>query len=147
MARWMALTTQLAPFTHDEIMPMLRASAVAAAKTCTGGPNGRSCGLKWTLEHWDGSNGVGEQLSVMEVLQSNLIDLVPPPFTNNTGGTSKGNPNAGMGHPGGVGGGSMPSPDNIHTRSITTGDRAGAGILTTFMLALLVGVSGWMVYE
>ena len=42
-SRWMAATTQMAPFTYDLIMPKIRASALAAAQTCTGGPNHTSC--------------------------------------------------------------------------------------------------------
>ncbi|KAL1961823.1 hypothetical protein VTN77DRAFT_1035 [Rasamsonia byssochlamydoides] len=144
MARWMAATTQMAPFTYDIIMPKLRASALAAAKTCTGGSKGTSCGLKWTEEKWDGSKGVGEQMSAMEVFQSNLISRVAPPVTNSTGGTSKGNPAAGSSGDGPPGAGPLPG---VYTDPITVGDRAGAGILTTLMLVVFIGCSGWLIYE
>jgi mannan endo-1,6-alpha-mannosidase len=145
-ARWMAATTQMAPFTYDIIMPRLRASALAAAKTCTGGPNGTSCGLKWTDQKWDGSRGLGEQMSALEVLQSNLIHEVAPPVTDANGGTSKGNPAAGSGRNGGdsVSQGKL---GDTRTREITTADRAGAGVLTTLFLAGLVGCTSWLVYE
>ncbi|KAH8689980.1 putative cell wall glycosyl hydrolase Dfg5 [Talaromyces proteolyticus] len=139
-ARWMTATTQMAPFTYDLIMPKIRASALAAAKTCTGGPNGTSCGMKWTEQNYDGSTGVGEQMSALEVLQSNLIQEVLPPFTNSTGGTSKGDPSAGSGG------------DNLSNKvpvlkEITTMDRAGAGILTTVFLSGILGCAGWMVID
>jgi mannan endo-1,6-alpha-mannosidase len=140
LARWMAATTQMAPFTYDIIMPRLRASAEAAAKTCTGGPNQTSCGLKWTDQKWDGSRGVGEQMCALEVFQSNLIHGVAPPVTNSSGGTSKGDPSAG------TGGDQVPEA-RILTRTITSGDRAGAGILTTLMLVVMIGCTGWMIYD
>jgi mannan endo-1,6-alpha-mannosidase len=145
-ARWMAATTQMAPFTYDIIMPRLRASAIAAAKTCTGGPNGTSCGLKWTDQKWDGSRGVGEQLSALEVFQSNLIHEVAPPVTDANGGTSIGNPAAGLG----LNGGRSVSQGrfgDVRTREITTADRAGAGVLTTLFLAGVLGCTSWLVYE
>lgn len=133
----------MAPFTYDIIMPRLRASALAAAKTCTGGPNGTSCGLKWTDQKWDGSRGLGEQMSALEVFQSNLVHEVAPPVTGANGGTSRGNPAAGSG-PNGDG---SVSQGNIRTRAISTADRAGAGVLTTLFLAGVVGCTGWLVYE
>ncbi|OKL62430.1 Mannan endo-1,6-alpha-mannosidase DCW1 [Talaromyces atroroseus] len=145
LSRWMAETTQIAPFTYDIIIPRLRASALAAAKTCTGGPNGTSCGLKWTDQKWDGSLGVGEQMSVLEVLQSNLARDVDAPVTDANGGTSMGNPAAG----GSKTGGTMPpeKTSGMGTRNMTVVDKAGAGILTTLFLAGVVGCTSWMIYE
>lgn len=136
LSRWMAATVKLAPFTHDLIMPKLRASAQAAALQCNGPDN--ACGLRWTQgAEYDGSTGVGEQMSAMEVIQSNLIDYVPPRFTNKTGGTSKGDPNAGMSK--------TPGPLGIYQDEITVADRAGAGILTGFILICAVGGAWWVV--
>ncbi|KAL2005198.1 hypothetical protein VTN00DRAFT_3048 [Thermoascus crustaceus] len=140
LSRWMAATTQMAPFTYDQIISKLRASAMAAAQTCTGGDKGTSCGLKWTQGSWDGSKGIGEQMSALEVFQSNLITKVAPPVTNSTGGTSQGDNSAGTGSKG------DPQP-KVYTDTITTADRAGAGILTGLMLITIVGSTGWMMYE
>jgi mannan endo-1,6-alpha-mannosidase len=128
------------PFTYDAVRVKLRASAAAAAKTCTGGDKGTSCGLKWTDQKWDGSKGVGEQMSVMEVLQSNLISNVAPPVTNSSGGTSKGDGSAGTRSPSSK----LPS---VLTDPITTADRAGAGILTGLMFIAIVGSTGWMILD
>lgn len=145
LSRWMAATTQIAPFTYEFIMPKLRASAIAAAKTCTGGPNGTSCGSKWTDQKWDGSQGVGEQMSALEVVQSTLVQHVDAPVTDATGGTSVGDPAAG----GSETGGDVPSgkKNDITTRDISAADRVGAGILTSLFLAGLVGCTTWMIYE
>lgn len=73
LSRWMAASTLLAPFTAETITPLLTASAKAAISTCTGGPDGNHCGLRWTLGSNDGSLGVGEQMSAMQVVQGQLI--------------------------------------------------------------------------
>ena len=137
LSRWMAATTKVAPWTYDFIMPKLQASAVAAAAQCSGGSTGQVCGLEWTKgSAYDGKSGVGEQMSALEVIQSNLITKVAGPVTNSTGGTSIGNPSAGTG-----GDRSPVGP----TWTVTGGDRAGAGILTTLVLVGIVGGAWWMI--
>ena len=134
----MAATTKWAPFTYELIKPKLRASAIAAAKQCSGGPDGTTCGLKWTnLDKWDGTSGVGQQMSALEVFQSNLITHVDSPVKSSTGGTSKGNPAAGSG-------GTSPQP-NLPLNAITQKDRVGAGILTVLVLIGVIGGAWWMV--
>lgn len=136
LVRWMAATTKVAPWTHDLIMPKLKASAQAAAKQCSGGTDGKTCGLKWTTNGvWDGNYGVGEQMSALEVVQSLLIDQVSGPVTNQTGGTSKGNPSAG----------SHGETSPLTFSTITTGDKVGAGFLTTLILIMILGGAWWMV--
>ncbi|EER28519.1 Glycosyl hydrolase family 76 protein [Coccidioides posadasii C735 delta SOWgp] len=129
LSRWMAETTQLAPFTRELIMPKLRASAMAAAKACTGGNDGKSCGLKWSTGGFDGSVGIGEQMAALEVIQSNLIDSVDPPVTEKNGGTSKGNPGAGVSTGDAIG----------MQRGIKTADKAGAWITTMILIGVILG--------
>lgn len=62
---WMAVTTVLAPWTYDTIMPKLRASAVGAASQCVGGMNARRCGRRWYTKDWDGTQGVGQQVRMV----------------------------------------------------------------------------------
>jgi mannan endo-1,6-alpha-mannosidase len=71
LSRWMAVTSVLAPFLTDEIMPKLQASAVGAAGQCDGGANGRLCGMQWFSTTWDGSSGVGQQVRESYPIQSN----------------------------------------------------------------------------
>lgn len=140
LTRWLAQTTQLAPFTRDTIMPVLKTSAVAAAKQCSGGTNGRTCGLSWSKgTDWDGTHGVGQQMAAMSVVFTNLLQFnngvdIGPPLTNSSGGTSVGNPNAGSQ--------SVSDPEAI--TPATTADKAGAGILTTIVLVSVSGFFGWM---
>lgn len=136
LARWMAATTRVAPFTHDLIMTRLTASAKAAAAQCIGGDTGQVCGLQWTnYGVYDGSYGVGEQMSALEVVQSLLIGQVRGPVTNQTGGTSKGDPSAG----------SSSDENPLQMDAVTTGDRVGAGFLTTIVLIGIIGGAWWMV--
>jgi mannan endo-1,6-alpha-mannosidase len=132
--RWMATVGQIAPFTHDTIMPLLKTSTQAGVSTCTGGTNGRVCGFKWTTRAYDGTQGAGQQMNVLAAVSSLLIDETAAPVTNMTGGTSEGNPNAG----------SQSDNFNRHVTPPTTGDKAGAGILTFIILGMAVGTFGWM---
>ena len=121
LTRWMAATTKVAPHTYDIVMPVLRTSAEAAVQQCCGGDTGRSCGLSWSKKkNWDGTQGVGQQMGVLEVVQSLLIKKARPVFTNTTGGTSRDDPNAGM----------APLDIFMDDWIIGTKDRAGAGVLT-----------------
>src|SRR5262249_17216976 len=95
LSRWLALTTQMAPWTTEIIMPKLRKSAVAAARHCSYGDDGNTCGLRWNIPEWDGFMGVGEQLSALEVIQNTLVQDARVPVTENEGGISVGNPDAG----------------------------------------------------
>lgn len=139
LARWMAATTQVAPFTFDKVMPLLRATADAAVKTCTGGDDGYACGMKWMEKHWDGTEDAGLQMAVLEVVQSTLISRVDPPVTHDHGGTSKGNPGGGGRPP-------NPRPGSL-TMSITTGDKAGAGVFTAVVSLIVIGSTGWMIWD
>jgi mannan endo-1,6-alpha-mannosidase len=140
LARWMAAATKVAPFIHDKVMTALTTSAKAAALQCSGSSTGRACGLQWTKgATWDGTTGVGQEMAALEVIQSTQIDNTNPPVTNSTGGTSIGNNNAGSES----GGSTNPLMDN----PTTTGDKAGAGILTAILLVGMVGGLGWMVVE
>jgi mannan endo-1,6-alpha-mannosidase len=73
LARFMAKTALLAPFTKDTITSYLKASAVGAAKSCSGGADGTTCGSKWYTGGWDGTSGVGQQMSALEVTQALLM--------------------------------------------------------------------------
>lgn len=139
LARWMAQTTQMAPFTHDTLMKRLKASASAAAKTCTGGERGNVCGMKWTAQKWDKTKDFGQQMAALEVIQANLITRVAAPVTKDEGGTSKGDPNAG----------SKPhksTPPGLR-HDITTGDKVGASILTVLVMIGMGGSCGWIIWE
>ncbi|KAH9211955.1 mannan endo-1,6-alpha-mannosidase [Leptodontidium sp. 2 PMI_412] len=141
LTRWMAAATKFAPFITDRVVAVLKTSAAAAAKQCSGSPadrpNGRMCGLSWSKgTEWDGTSGIGQQMGALEVIQSNLIQQSRDPLTNSTGGTSKGDPAAGTGDP--------TSTDPTVLRPLTTGDKAGAGILTAVVVAIILSGLVWV---
>ena len=141
LSRWMAAATQLAPFTASFINLKLRESAKGAAEQCSGGSNGVTCGRTWHSSTWDGKVGVGEQMSALSVIQNNLISKVDPPATADKGGTSKGDPSAGS-----SGDDPQQAINPRKTSTITTGDKAGAGILTVIVLGSLIGCTWWIIF-
>jgi len=117
-------------------MPLLQASAQAAAQSCSGGTDGVTCGTKWYTAGWDNTYGVGQQMNALEIFQAQLIDTVRGPLTNSTGGTSQGDPSAGTGGD---------SKAGVPTSAITTSDKAGAGIVTALILVGILG-GAWCVF-
>lgn len=139
LARWMAATTKLAPFTYDLVMPKIRASAQAAAAQCSGGTNGRMCGMRWIDgPKYDGTQGVGQQMGALSIIQANLISNSSAPVTDSKGGISKGDPSAGTG-------GTNNNNPALRESEITQKDRVGAGFITTLVIISLIGGAWWMI--
>jgi mannan endo-1,6-alpha-mannosidase len=135
LSRWLAATYRLAPITKDIIQPLLKTSAAAAVKTCSGG-TGSQCGLKWNTGSFDGSFGVGEQMAVLEVVQGNLISEVPDWVSKVKGtGNSTGNVDAGQ---------NSLTADTVIMKPATTKDRIGAAFFTALILIGVVGGSATM---
>jgi mannan endo-1,6-alpha-mannosidase len=143
-ARWMATTSQLAPFTESTIAPLLLTSAEAAAASCihpglplNGNSDGLACAAQWTNgSTWDGTIGVGQQMSALSTILSTIIKTVPPPLTNATGGTSASNPTAGFN--------SSSVPPGAYIPPPTSGDRVGAWFITVVMAVLVAGMCAFM---
>lgn len=136
--RWMAVASQLVPSMTKKIRDVLEKSAQKAVAQCTGGATGRQCGMYWTSGEFrdpraDGTSGAGEAMNVLAAVSSLLIDDASPPVTNKTGGISRGNPNAGR---------KKHHSDDV--KEITTGDRAGAGIVTALLVAGGLSLFVWM---
>lgn len=138
LSRWMGYTMLAAPWTREVIMPKLRASAIAAAQQCNAGVDGNTCGLRWWQNGQnDGEVGVGEQMSALEVMQNLLINEVAGPVSEETGGVSKSDPSAGTDDDGVV----------LNLDQMTTGDKAGAGILTAVLMLGIFGGSWWLIQD
>ncbi|KAK0651830.1 family 76 glycosyl hydrolase [Cercophora newfieldiana] len=138
LTRWMAGTTQMAPHTFDIIHPLLESSAVQAARACTGSPAegfngipGTACGFKWTTGGFDGLVGVGEQMNALGAVMYTLVNRAVAPVTSDSGGTSLGNPDAGLNLP----------PMFPEFAPITLGERVAAGFLTTAIAFSVIGGS------
>lgn len=140
--RWMSVVTQVAPFTAATILPAMRKSAEMVVKQCVGGTSGRACGFYWTSGQYkdtsiDHTSGAGERMDALAAVSSLLISERPAPLTQSTGGTSLGDPNAGI-----------PEGDANHVlAAITTGDKAGASFLTILTLVGGASVFGWMSWD
>ncbi|KAI0018779.1 mannan endo-1,6-alpha-mannosidase DCW1 [Xylariomycetidae sp. FL0641] len=131
LVTWLALTTTVAPFTADTLKPLLASTAKAAALQCDGtaagfkGPPGTACGFGWLdNQPFDGLVGVGQQMNALQAIMAPLVEASEAPLTEDTGGSSEGDPNAGASDDGKI---EKPRP-------ITTSDRAGAGMLTALVL-------------
>ncbi|KOS23011.1 Mannan endo-1 [Escovopsis weberi] len=132
--RWYTSVTQVAPFIAPKILPVLRTSAAAAIKQCYGGNLGRQCGFNWVTGAYDGKTGAGQEMNVLGAVSALLHETAEAPVTEGSGGISKGNPNAG----------SKSDDFKKHLKPITTGDKAGAGIITLIILGSACGMFGWM---
>ncbi|KAK3346109.1 glycosyl hydrolase family 76-domain-containing protein [Lasiosphaeria hispida] len=134
MHRALATVSVLAPFTRDDILPLLKTSAKGAMSSCL---SDGTCGFRWNVGGYDGdaANGpAGQEMSALAALSTLLVDeRFAAPLTNGTGGTSVGDPNAG---------GNTKELDEL--TPVTTGDRGGAGVLTAFLLASTVGCLVWI---
>ena len=73
LARWMAKSSIVAPYTAEFVTKLLSVSAQAAAQSCSGGDDGETCGQKWYIGGYDGSYGVGQELSALETVQALLL--------------------------------------------------------------------------
>ena len=137
----MAASVKVMPSLYTTFQPYFEASALAAAAQCTGTADGvynAACGTRWYEGHWDGTYGIGQQMSAMEIMLANLIQQSRSPVTHETGGTSKGNPGAGTE-------GDDASTVTAPLRQITTAEKAGAGTLTACVLVIMLGGAWWMV--
>jgi mannan endo-1,6-alpha-mannosidase len=142
---WLAGTAILAPFTFPTVEKFLQPTAVAAGLQCDGGASGTQCGFKWTNGATnDGSFGVGQQMSALGAIQSSMI-LVPgvkqvAPVTNSTGGTSIGDPTAGVATP-------ENAQEMMDAAPATTGEKVSAGFLTFAVVGGVIGGSVFMVLD
>lgn len=143
LARWLAQTTRLAPYTLNTIGPVLKATAKNAAAACSGspatgykGPAGTACGFSWLNNGaFDGIVGVPPQMAGLAAMIAPLADGGRSPITEKTGGTSKGNPDAGSGA----------QKDPRALRPITTADKVGAGFITLLFVVGAIGGTTFMV--
>lgn len=136
VSSWLSFTALLVPSTYNTILPKLQTSATAAALSCTGN-NNNTCGVRWYQSKWDGWTGMEEEISATNIFVANLIPFINrAPVTSITGGNSTSNPTAGLGGP---------NPGQEQLAQITTGDRAGAGIVTALFVIGWISLIGWTI--
>ncbi|KAJ5113012.1 Mannan endo-1-6-alpha-mannosidase DCW1 [Penicillium angulare] len=136
---WLAETALLIPSLYDEILAKLQSTAAGAAKSCTGN-NNNTCGVAWYKQEWDGLQGMEEQISASSAFSVLMLKWMngtdgAAPVTSTTGGNSTGNVHAGE---------DDSTSSSTNASPITTGDKAGAGILTAVLVSGMVGMAIFM---
>ncbi|KAK9242683.1 glycoside hydrolase [Lipomyces tetrasporus] len=130
LAWCMGLTAVLAPITYDTIYRRLVQTVAGIEQSCVGGLDNVTCGTTWLNVGWDNTYGLGQQMSALEVVLNLLVQDLPAPYTASTGGSSTG---------------IVPSNGSDEEAKVSsTGDRAGAGILTSIALLMMLGASWWI---
>ena len=136
VSSWLSFTALLVPSTYSTILPKLQTSAKAAALSCTG-HNNNTCGVRWYQSNYDGWIGMEEEISATNIFVANLIQFqTTAPVTSTTGGNSTINPTQGL---------NATTSSTTKQTAITTGDKAGAGILTVVFIAGWVGLISFTV--
>ncbi len=136
LARCMGLTALMAPSTNSTIMKRIEESALAAAGSCDGGSDGHTCGMNWFNKTYDNNYGLGEEMAALEIMQNLRIWQRPAPYTASTGGSSQGDPAAGV-----------KNLDDNATQPLTilSKDKGGAAIITVIIGASIIGSAIWLV--
>lgn len=135
-SRCLGITTVLIPETRDLLDDYLGRSAEGAAQSCSGGFDHVTCGADWTANGWDEKLGLGEQMSALEVILSTIHKDFPAPLTIDTGASNNTNTEAGL---------DTQDHTNNNELEIQGKDKAGAGVLTAIVLAIVCGGAVWMV--
>ncbi|KAJ5663223.1 Mannan endo-1-6-alpha-mannosidase DCW1 [Penicillium longicatenatum] len=136
VSSWLSFTALIVPSLYDTILPKLQTSGKAAALSCTG-HNNNTCGVRWYQSNYDGWIGMEEEISATNIFVANLIAFTQAaPVTSTTGGNSTSDTTAGQNDTSSV----------KTTTKVTSGDRAGAGILTVLFVGGWVGIMGWTVF-
>lgn len=80
LSRFMYASSLMIPSLQPTVHRLLDASAMAAAKACSGGGNSTACGQKWYVGGFDGSVGLGQEMSALETIQGQLARQAPAPL-------------------------------------------------------------------
>ncbi|KAM7187028.1 glycoside hydrolase [Rhypophila sp. PSN 637] len=80
LSRFMFASTLYVPSIIPTVFGLLGASAQGAAKACTGGSDGTTCGQRWYYGGFDGMVGLGEEMCALETIQGLLVADAAPPF-------------------------------------------------------------------
>ncbi|SGZ53166.1 CIC11C00000005442 [Sungouiella intermedia] len=137
-SRCLSLTASLMPEFYNQIYnDWLTPSAKGAAQSCSGGTDGITCGENWAYNGWDGKYGLGEQMSALEVILG-LTASDHLPLTPQTGGSNK-DSNVSAGN-------NTKVSTNTNEITVSTGDKAGAAVLTAVVLGTILGGSIWMLF-
>lgn len=71
-SRFLGQTTTVISSLKSKVKDLMEPSAKGAARSCSGGSDGETCGQNWGLGYWDGKYSLGEQVSALETVISLL---------------------------------------------------------------------------
>ena len=167
MLRFLGISMQVAPVLRETFFEYITITAPAASWSCFGGTDGVSCGLSWLHQGWDGWYGRGEQICALDAFNTLIYDRFDGPYkasdlpeiytVNNStssgsnssdSGSSSGNSSSGSsGTVYGWGNEAGMNSSQVESQKLDldNGDVAGAGVLTAFVLLLIIGGSAWLV--
>lgn len=80
LSRFMAKSALMVPSLDSQISTYLDTSAKAIAKACTGGDGSTTCGQKWYENNFDGSVGLGQEMSALETVHGLLAKQATAPL-------------------------------------------------------------------
>lgn len=80
LSRFMASTARMLPALSPQISTYLQTSAQAIGKACTGGDDKTTCGQKWYEASFDGSVGLGQEMSALETIHGLLAGQAAAPL-------------------------------------------------------------------
>ncbi|ROW04518.1 hypothetical protein VMCG_05002 [Cytospora schulzeri] len=80
LSRFMYASSVMAPSIQPNVHRLLDVSAMAAANACSGGSNSTTCGQKWYVGGFDGSVGLGQEMSALETVQGLLARQAAAPL-------------------------------------------------------------------
>lgn len=72
-SRFVYSASLFVPSIQPTINKLWHTSALAAAKACSGGSDGTTCGQKWYVGGFDGLTGLGEEMCALETIQGLLV--------------------------------------------------------------------------
>lgn len=80
LSRFMYSAAIMVPSIADTVATYMEASAAAAGLACSGGTDSATCGQKWYTGAFDGSVGLGQEMSALETVQGLLAKYAPAPY-------------------------------------------------------------------
>lgn len=80
LSRFMASSALMVPSLTSQISTYLDTSANAVGKACTGGDGNTTCGQKWYENEFDGSVGLGQEMSALETVHGLLASQAAAPL-------------------------------------------------------------------
>ncbi|MCJ1310726.1 hydrolase 76 protein [Agyrium rufum] len=80
ISRWFYASAKVLPDAlMTDVLSRMVPTAEAAARTCSGGPNNRTCATNWWYEEWGYAAGLGQQMSALGAIDGLLLQTVEGP--------------------------------------------------------------------